>query len=123
MISVFIAVPQEDKDEQKISEIRSQAEKEAAEAVKKLYDDRCCILSDLCECCKGSLSPLFEEKKVNKEIMRLGLDITAIAEAQMVYFCKGWRSSDICQLERECAEVYGIKIIEQLEDGVWRIIN
>ncbi|MEG0517077.1 MAG: DUF4406 domain-containing protein [Cetobacterium sp.] len=63
------------------------------------------------------LESYFRETEENKDIKNeplylLGKSITLMAEADVVYFCKGWEKARGCKLEHACALAYGIDIIE-----------
>ncbi len=48
----------------------------------------------------------------NKSLNYLGRSIQLLSEADYVYFAAGWEGARGCHIEHECAEKYGIKIIE-----------
>ncbi len=48
----------------------------------------------------------------NKSLNYLGRSIQLLSEADCVYFGEGWREARGCHIEHECAERYGLKIIE-----------
>lgn len=42
----------------------------------------------------------------------LGESIKRLSEANIAYFCPGWKDARGCVIEHECASKYGIRIIE-----------
>lgn len=49
----------------------------------------------------------------NVGLWYLGKSIAILAEADLAYFVKGWNEARGCVIEHECAEKYGIEIIEE----------
>ena len=41
-------------------------------------------------------------------LMHLGRSIQQMSDADLVYFCKGWKSAKGCRIEKEICEEYGI---------------
>lgn len=48
-----------------------------------------------------------------KPLWILGESLKLLSTADIAFFAKGWEKLKRCKLERECAYVYGIKIIEE----------
>lgn len=44
----------------------------------------------------------------------LGESIKRLSEANIAYFCPGWKTARGCVIEHECASKYGIRIIEDV---------
>lgn len=42
----------------------------------------------------------------------LGLAIQMMSRADVVIFVPGWKDSRGCQIERQCAEAYGLEIVD-----------
>ena len=51
----------------------------------------------------------FEDIK-NKPIWFLGKSLEVMAQADLVYFCKGWEGTRGCKIEHEVAVNYGLDI-------------
>ena len=49
--------------------------------------------------------------RLGRRLMRLGGGIQQMADADLVYFCKGWESSKECQIEKDICKTYGIPYI------------
>lgn len=47
-----------------------------------------------------------------KPLWYLGESIKLLAEADVVYFAKGWEEARGCRIENTCAIAYGIDVIE-----------
>lgn len=56
---------------------------------------------------------LFE--KINA-LWLLGQSICLLSQADVAYFCKGWDNYRGCSIEHLCAQSYGIKTIEEVDD-------
>lgn len=54
-------------------------------------------------------------KDVNVSLWYLSKSIEFLSMADVAYFTKGWQNARGCKIEHECAEAYGIKIIEEEE--------
>lgn len=52
-------------------------------------------------------------KNSNVGLWYLGKSIEILSEADFAYFVKGWNKARGCVIEHECAEKYGIEIIEE----------
>lgn len=52
-------------------------------------------------------------KDVNTPLWCLARSIKLLSEADIAYFALGWWNSRGCKIEHECAEVYGVRIIEE----------
>lgn len=48
-----------------------------------------------------------------KPLWFLGRSIQVLSMADLAFFCKGWEKARGCRIEHECAEKYGIKIVEE----------
>lgn len=97
-MKVFISQPMKDLKEDEILEVR----KEAVENCQKIYGEDIEIIE----------SYFNDIPKSNKGLFYLGKSIALMAEADVVYFCKGWEKARGCKLEHACALAYGIDIIE-----------
>lgn len=63
-----------------------------------------------------AIDSFFRGVQGDPEAMRalwcLGESIKLMAKADVAYFAKGWEEARGCRIERECAEEYGITVIE-----------
>ncbi len=50
----------------------------------------------------------------NEPLYYLSLSLGQMSQCDAVYFCKGWENYRGCRIEHEAAEVYGLKIIEEV---------
>lgn len=50
---------------------------------------------------------------VNASLWYLARSIKFLSEADIAYFASGWWNARGCKIEHECAEVYGVRIIEE----------
>ena len=60
------------------------------------------------------IDTLFDEvvpKNINAGVYYLGKSIMALAKADALFMCNGWEKARGCQIEKEVAEKYGIKIL------------
>ena len=54
-------------------------------------------------------------KDVNVSLWYLSKSIEFLSMADVAYFTQGWKDARGCKIEHECAEAYGIQIIEEEE--------
>lgn len=47
-----------------------------------------------------------------KPLWFIGKSLQLLSAADCVYFCKGWENYRGCIVERTCAALYGVKILE-----------
>lgn len=52
---------------------------------------------------------------VNVSLWYLSKSIEFLSMADVAYFTSGWQDARGCKIEHECAEAYGIQIIEEEE--------
>ena len=52
---------------------------------------------------------------VNVPLWYLSKSIEFLSTADVAYFAQGWQDTRGCKIEHECAEAYGIQIIEEEE--------
>lgn len=52
-------------------------------------------------------------KDVNVSLWYLSKSIDFLSMADVAYFTSGWQNARGCKIEHECAESYGIQIIEE----------
>lgn len=54
----------------------------------------------------------FENSTVpNKGLLYLGESLKLMAQADLVYFCKGWEKARGCVIEQQAAKSYGIECV------------
>lgn len=54
-------------------------------------------------------------KDVNVSLWYLSKSIEFLSTADVAYFTSGWKDARGCKIEHECAETYGVQIIEEEE--------
>lgn len=54
-------------------------------------------------------------KDVNVSLWYLSKSIEFLSMADIAYFTQGWQDARGCKIEHECAEAYGVQIIEEEE--------
>lgn len=56
---------------------------------------------------------LVDHTEREKTAFYMGRDIEALINSEAILSCEGWERSKGCQVERKCAEVYGLEIFEK----------
>lgn len=102
-MKIFISQPMNGIPKEKIREVRA----EAAAKIKNEYPEARILESGVD--CKPCVT--------NAELWMLAISLEIMADADMVYFCDGWENARGCRIERECAESYGVRILEL---GEWK---
>lgn len=102
MIKLFISQPMNGKTDKEILQKREQI----ISMVKAHYDSVEVIDSFVKE---------NAPKEVNAYIWYLSKSIEFLSMADVAYFASGWQDTRGCKIEHECAEAYGIQIIEEEE--------
>lgn len=60
-----------------------------------------------------SSTPFFKDAPHDaKPLWFMAESIRLMADADLVYFAKGWKDARGCMIERECAVQYGVPILE-----------
>ena len=107
-IKVFISQPMKDKSESEILITRDKA----IDRIKQLFpDDEVIIIN--------SYFMVYSPTEGNIPLKYLAKSIELLADADVAYFCPGWKNARGCIIEHECAFAYGIKRITydpELED-------
>ena len=94
-MKIFVSIPMANRTENDI--------KAEFERISELYDNAEIIDSFI-----------DEDKPQDANILwYLGVSLTLMSQADMVYFCKGWENARGCKIEYMCAEKYGLKIVEE----------
>ena len=104
MIRVFISQPMKGKTEEEILAAREKA----IEDVKKTMDDEPVEVID----------SYFEDYNPDNgcvPLKYLARSLELLADADVVYFAKGWKNARGCRIEHEAAVEYGIATIEEEE--------
>lgn len=102
--TVFISQPMDEKSATDISS--------ALEIVVKCQDAIDKAKEMLGEDIVVAYSLLAEDAK--HPLTRLAEDISSMANVDVIFFAKGWENDTRCVIEHECAEKYGIQIVEEL---------
>lgn len=96
---LFISQPMKDKTDEEIKKVRE----EAIACVKQKFPDENVEVID----------SFFEGAPVGaKPLWFLSKSLELLSTADVAYFCKGWQDARGCKIERNCAEAYGISILE-----------
>ena len=102
MLKLFISQPMNGKTDKEILREREQI----ISMVKEHYDSVEVIDSFVKE---------NAPKDVNVPLYYLSKSIEFLSMADVAYFTSGWQDTRGCKIEHECAEAYGIQIIEEEE--------
>ena len=98
MKKLFISQPMRGKTEEEILAVRAKAiqsaERELGEEVE--------VIDSFIKGAPAAAKPLWY----------LGESIKLMAKADVAYFANGWEDARGCRIERECAEEYGITVID-----------
>lgn len=98
MKRLFISQPTNGKDFDEIFEER----KNAIASAKEILKEEVIVANAFCDTLgDSSQNPLF----------LLGESLKRLATADAVYFVPGWENVRGCRIEHECAEMYGLNII------------
>lgn len=100
MKKLFISQPMRDKTDEEILAVR---EKAIASAER--------YLGEKVEVIDSFFRGMYHEEK-NQPLYLLGKSLEKMAQADVVYFAKGWEDARGCQVENVCAIAYGIDVIE-----------
>lgn len=99
-MKVFISQPMKGKTDEEIREARAIAE----EYLRIKYGEDVEILNSF-----------FQGKPVTVNPLKyLAESIRILADADAAFFCRGWTTARGCLIEHQCAESYGIRVIEQI---------
>ena len=98
MKKLFISQPMKDKTNDEIERERERAIREATEYIGEPVE----IIDSFFKDAPHDAKPLW----FMAESIRL------MADADLVYFAKGWKDARGCRIERECAVQYGVSILE-----------
>lgn len=104
-MKVFVSLPMAGKtDEWIISKL-----KEVREEVSTMYPGRDVLVID-------SFFQGMDTSGIScPPLVYLGMSIRMMAEADLVYFVKGWKSARGCRIEHDCAVAYGLNIFCERE--------
>ena len=97
MKKVFISQPMGNKTIDEITEVRQNA----IEHVEKLFNDEVKVLDSF----------MLDDIKGKDPLWLLGKSIQIMAEADVVYFAKGWQEARGCRIEHECALSYEVATV------------
>lgn len=97
-MKVFISQPMNGKTDEEILAVRTKA----IESVYNNFKEDVEVIDSFFQGAPHDAKPLWF----------LGESLKLMAEADVVYFAKGWEDARGCKIEHECALAYGIMIIE-----------
>lgn len=99
-MKIFISQPMKGKTDEEIIEARAVA----VEYLRLKYGSDVEILNSFFQGEPVTVNPL----KCLAESIRI------LADADAAFFCRGWMTARGCLIEHQCAESYGIKVVEQI---------
>lgn len=97
-MKVFISQPMNGKSDEQILSVRQKA----LESVKRNYNEDVEVIDSFFQNAPHDAKPLWF----------LGKSLELMADADVVFFAKGWEDARGCRIENECAIAYGIDVIE-----------
>lgn len=97
---LFISQPMGGKTEEEILQTRNKA----LGVAREMLDEKVKLIDSYLDLPKGT-----------KPLVYLAESLKLLAVADVAYFAKGWQNARGCKIEHECAEEYGITIIEEME--------
>lgn len=100
---LFISQPMKDKTDEEIKKVREEA---IAYVKQKFPNENVEVIDSFFEGAPVGAKPLWFLSK----------SLELLSTADIVYFCKGWQDARGCKIERNCAEAYGISILEGATD-------
>lgn len=100
MVKVFISQPMKDKTEEEILKVREKA----IVSVKRHCGDSVEVL--------GSYFADYNPDTGCVPLKYLAKSLELLADADIVYFARGWQDARGCRIENECTIEYGIEMIE-----------
>lgn len=102
-MKAMISQPMQGLTDEKIERVRSEAKSKLESLGYEVIDT------------KFRFSEDYLKKKGVKHLPLhyLSVSIMEMATCDVVYFCKGWNKTRGCVIEHECAEKYGLDIIEE----------
>lgn len=98
MKKLFISQPMRGKTEEEILAVRAQAKLE----MERSWGEKMAVIDSFIRNAPAEAKPLWY----------LGKSLELLSTADIAYFAKGWEDARGCRIERECAEEYGITVIE-----------
>ena len=105
MIKVFISQPMREKTEDQILSEREYA----INLCKNIFQNETIEVLD-------TYFKEFPNSNIkNPAVFYLGKSISKLSEADVAYFCPGWKNARGCIIEHEVAKQYEIRIIEATE--------
>ena len=105
MKKVFISQPMRGKTKEEIEEQR----KQAIEDITKNFGSDFEIID--------SYFADYDPKNGCIPLKYLAKSIELLADADVAYFCDGWRCTRGCEIEHKCAEEYGIGMMYPGDEG------
>lgn len=105
MIKVFISQPMREKTDDQIMKDREQA----------INICRNIFQNEIIEILDSYFEEFVDSSNKNPGVYYLGKSISKLSEADVAYFCPGWKNARGCIIEHEVAKQYEIRIIEATE--------
>ena len=109
MKKLFISQPMRGKTDEEIKAEREEAIKE----VESQLGEKVQVLDSFFEGAPHDAKPLWF----------LGKSIELLAQADIAYFCRGWKEYRGCRIEEMCAQEYGIKHIIHKSNWIWEDVK
>ena len=107
MKKVFISQPMRGKTKEKIEKQRNQAIEDITRTFGRDFEIIDSYFSD------------YDPQNGCIPLKYLAKSIELLADADVAYFCDGWRCARGCEIEHKCAEEYGIGIMYQGDEEDW----
>lgn len=105
-VKVFISQPMNGKTNEEILKARGEAELKVSD-----------MISEECEFIDSFIDNHDKKSADCNPLWYLGKSIEKLSEADVVFFASGWEQTRGCQIEHQCAELYGYKIIDEELNG------
>ena len=103
-MNYFISQLMNGKSDDEIKEQRNKA----IEKIKKIDKDAVIL---------NSFIENMDESQKNLPLRYLAKSIEILADADVAYFCSGWHKGRGCIIEYDCANAYGIEVMEEKSSG------
>lgn len=98
MKKLFISQPMQGKTDEEILAVRAQA----IQSAERVMGEKVEVIDSFIKGAPAEARPLWF----------LGESLKLLSGADVAYFAEGWEEARGCRIERECAEEYGITVIE-----------
>lgn len=98
MKKLFISQHMRGKTDEEILAVRAQA----IQCAERVMGEKAVVIDSFIQGAPADAKPLWY----------LGKSLELLSTADIAYFAKGWEEARGCRIERECAEEYGITVID-----------